>query len=161
MIEPALWQRMQRFSAGGSEGWRVIQEAKVVPVHPAAHVAAPVEPLVVALPLPPPGTLATQEVRLAAVRGGGHVVGVEWPVCCDRLAVLHFHNGAGETLDAALDAGILDDCLLREGAPAPSEDRAQWAEMMERVRKRKHSGEGMSVFRCAACGRLYGSWSMP
>jgi hypothetical protein len=114
-------------------------------------------------PAAPIGSPAEHEARLRATVGPGRVVGAHWPVCCGGLATLVVHHGAGES--TLLDEPSLTRCILRAAAEEsdPSFDAglAEWSALLESVRQRCHGGDGISLFRCRRCGRVYGSYSEP
>lgn len=115
--------------------------------------------------LAPTGSLQDHERLLHGTTGPGRVAGAHWPVCCDRLATLVFIHGAGTDADTLIERGSIGGCLLASVIDAiglPREDAmADWGALAERIRRRKHSGEGVTLFHCRACHRLYGSYSEP
>jgi hypothetical protein len=159
MFEPRLWESLQRRRAPGEN--HPVQDFVVVQVDERARSLAPTVPLPNDLALPPQAPLEEQERLLAGVQGGGRIAGLEWPVCCDRLAVLHFHQGTGETLLPALEAGVLDACILSGGQLAADDERATWRETLDLFRRHRHGGDGLALLRCAACARVYGAWVIP
>jgi hypothetical protein len=91
---------------------------------------------------------------------------VVWPVCCERLTTLVMDQGGGmalEQLEAA--AGPLDDALTDAARgyhqDGPKAARVDWAKALDGVRSGRHGGDGLVVFHCRVCGRLYGSWCEP
>ncbi len=159
MFEPRLWESWQRRSALGET--RPVQDFVVVRVDDRARELAPRVSLPDDAVLPPRAPLEEQEELLSRVEGGGRIAGVEWPVCCDRLAVLRFHQGTGETLVPALEAGELDACLLSEGRLAADDERAIWSQTLDSFRRHRHGGDGLALLRCGVCARVYGSWVIP
>lgn len=161
MFAPDLWSALQRRAGAADRDNPVVTDCAVVPVTAAARAQAPVVRLSEQVPAPPPGDLPAHRAALSAVRGAGHVAGIDWPVCCGRLAVLHFLHGGGASLDGAIDAALLDGCVLGGGDVAAPAERGRWADRMGLVRKRRHGGDGMALLRCADCARVYGAWAIP
>lgn len=160
-IADSLWMAWQRRATDADRTRPIVNDCLVIPVSDddrarAARLGGDGKDL------PPAGTVATHEQLLFGTHGAGRVVGGHWPVCCDRLATLIFIHGAGEEGNAVIDSGRADGCLLAsvaEEAGQPLADAvADWNTLLKRVREHRHSGEGISLFHCRACGRVYGSY---
>lgn len=116
-------------------------------------------------PVPPPGPLAEQVQRLAATPAASGVRAPIWPLCCDRLATLTNHQGDGVPLEVIEDEiGPLDGGFLVETLSSNSGGRTgpQLADAMKRgyheslSELREHGvAEGLVIFQCRACGRVY------
>lgn len=157
----ATWNR----NAGPADAARaIVRDTVVLPASEAERTRAPVLDAR-SEAIPPAGGLAQHEEALGRTRGAGRVAGTFWPVCCDRLATLAFHHGAGRSLDSLLDSGRLAESLLdaaaAEASLSTAAARADWAGLLDRIRSGRHSGEGVSLFRCRSCGRVYGAYSEP
>jgi len=161
MFESGLWSALQRRANDADRNNPTVTDFAVVQVTDAARAHAPIIPRAEQVAVSPPGGPQTHESALSAVRGAGHVAGIDWPVCCNRLAVLHFLHGGGNSLDDAIEAGLLDDCVLSGGDVAAPAERKLWSEQMALIRRKRHGGDGMALLRCAACARVYGAWVTP
>jgi hypothetical protein len=159
-----VWAAWNRHATPADAGERIVHGGLVGPVSESdrarAHRLASD-----AGALPPVGTLAAQERRLSETLGAGSVQGAHWPLCCDRLTTLVFLHGAGIDGLVLIDRGGARGCLLASVAQAAGQalDEALtgWDALVEQVRRRRHSGEGMALFHCRACGRVYGAYAEP
>ncbi len=119
----------------------------------------------------PPGEPSTSAPPLESLRhlllgttGPFQLHNPLWPVCCNTLGTLVNSQGRGTpltTLEA--QAGPLDQAYLENelagwggaGAdPTPYFERG-WSEILEGIRERSHTGQGINLFRCARCDRHY------
>lgn len=166
-ISDKIWRAWERlYSRSGSEARRPIENALVTPVSPDDRRRAHVLPLESPATQESANSTSSLNDRLARTLIPGRVSGVRWPSCCDRLAVLVYHHGAGEEFDLLeARAGRLDDILLEshtEDEHRPLMQLLQeWAALLEQIRRRRHSGESVDMFQCSNCGRLYGAYSEP
>lgn len=114
--------------------------------------------------LPPRGELPGQLRRLLATPGRGSIMRANWPLCCERLATLISAQGDADALaDIEARAGSLDLAHLEmemsawggKRPGAQQEAAAGWAGILGCIRTGEHSGEGINVFQCRDCGRLF------
>lgn len=116
--------------------------------------------------IPPAGSLDEHEALLDSTRGVGFIGSVRWPVCCHRLATLIMNCGGGIELGKLeAETGPLDDALLEAHVSDGRDPRAvvfrDWAEFLRQMRLGRHSGDGINMFQCRQCGRVYGAYSEP
>jgi len=113
--------------------------------------------------IPPTGSLAEQRARLLKTPGGGQIKSAVWPVCCDRLGTLISCQQNDALAGIEQVAGPLDRAFLAEELNSwggPNADVSSfrdhgWREVLSRMRTGAHSGMGINIFQCRACGRLY------
>ncbi len=102
---------------------------------------------------------------LAEATGPVRVRGVLWPVVEGRLAVLVFLNGRGQGYYPLIEDGTLDsrvtDATAEENGQTHSEALEDWSELLDKFRRRRHSGEGVALFRCSLSGRVFGTYALP
>ena len=82
--------------------------------------------------------------------------GGRWPHCCDRLTVLV--GAPPRTQELAVWEGLvgrLDESLTGEPAPSPEARRA-WSAELALIRAGGMPTQGVNLFTCSACGRVYG-----
>lgn len=112
--------------------------------------------------VPSEGTLETHECALRSTPGNGSLSWVRWPICCSRLSTLLSIDTLPELED---QVGPLDECLLEAHALDGPDDRAttfrDWASTLEQIRQKPHLSDGVCLFQCRNCGRLYGSYCAP
>jgi len=114
--------------------------------------------------VPPAGTIDQQRTRLAQTPGRGKIHSPVWPYCCERLATVIACQGGRAELAAIegasgpLDRAYLDGELDTWGGPGADRSafKAQgWGAVLAGMREGTHSGEGISIYCCRACGRVY------
>lgn len=116
-------------------------------------------------PAPPPGSLMEHVQLLATTPAASGVRAPIWPICCGRLATLVNHQGDGVPLEeiegetGPLDGGFLMGPTSRHSG---GKNDAQLADVMRRSyheslsELREHGvAEGLVIFQCRACGRVY------
>lgn len=118
----------------------------------------------------PEGDRDAQHARLLGTPGAGSINSPVWPWCCRRLATLVSRHGGGDALArieahaGALDRAYLDAELRSWGGPEADIEgyrKLGWSGVLEQMRSGEHSGEGINVFHCRACGRVYVASSGP
>lgn len=115
---------------------------------------------------PSSSNLADHEALLETTRGQGYVGQVRWPVCCDRLATLIMSSGTGHDLrEIEREAGNLNNALLEshveDGGGDLPELLQDWSTNLAEIRSGRHAGDGVNLFWCRVCGRVYGAYSEP
>ncbi len=113
--------------------------------------------------MPPTGTIDEQRERLLTTPGAGQIKSAIWPVCCDRLGTLISCQQNDLVAEIEASAGPLDRAFLCEelnswggpNADVESFRDAGWSEVLGRMRSGAHSGMGINIFQCRACGRIY------
>ena len=122
------------------------------------HRRAKVAPVPAGALVPPPGTLGEHATLLDSTTGSGYLRSVRWPVCCDRLTTLRPCD-----LELERATGPLDDALTdAHGADGDLDElRGRWRDTLAQKRAGKHGGDGMELFQCRTCGRVYGATSRP
>jgi hypothetical protein len=141
------------------EELRPIHERTLTVVSAADRERAPVGAVPADAELPPVRTLDGHEKLLDSTHGGGFINLVRWPVCCRRLGTLLSN---GELNDIEAEVGPLDNSLIEaaiEDYLPPDRESAFrcWAVELAQVRGGRSGGDGMALFQCRSCGRIYGS----
>jgi len=157
--------RLARLGFGG----RPIQGPELIPVTPRDQARAPVLPIPKNAPVPPTLDFVSALRALIQTAGPGQIRTPVWPQCCQRLATLVFRQGKGTplvTLEAQgpLDQAYLEGELSTWGGAAA--DRARllatgWREVLAMMRAGSHHGQGIHIYQCRACGRVYVASSGP
>jgi hypothetical protein len=118
--------------------------------------------------VPDAGTPWEMERMLDSTPGTGYIGSVLWPACCGRLSTLIRESPDAEMLGAVeKETGPLDDALLAAETGASGVLRREhtayqgWVETLALIRHGKHFGDGINLFQCRACGRVYGAQSEP
>lgn len=127
---------------------------------------APIVAVASNLQIPPEGTLEQHRALLDSTRGGGYIGWVRWPICCRRLCTLIMAGGGRNRLESIeANTGPLDQVLLLDhAADEPGSWDAilhNWADQLRQIRIGKHGGDGVNLFQCRNCGRVYGAYSEP
>ena len=87
-----------------------------------------------------------------------------WPICCSQLAVLLSSQGKGislkdlESENGPLDQAFLENELKTWGGPKAKLEEyfsQGWSGILAEIREGAHSGQGINIFRCENCKRLY------
>lgn len=116
------------------------------------------------VPLPPPGRVTELAGLLASTPPSVGVRHPVWPVCCSRLATLINHDGDGVPLDRIeSETGPLDRAFLAQDLRSNWDCRTdeQLADAMSRGygeslhALREGAVEGLVIFQCRSCGRIY------
>ena len=100
---------------------------------------------------------------LLATPGSGSINSAVWPLCCAALAMLIWRQGGRKDLLAiearcgALDMAFLEGELASWGGSGSNDEFQEhgWHDILELMRRGDHSGEGMNIFQCRGCARLY------
>ena len=118
-------------------------------------------------PPPPAGTLEEHRARLESTPGLGYLSSVHWPVCCERLGTLISESGSLDLELLEREAGSLDRVLTEGHLPPGTSDgerfarEGTWQRTLAKMRAGTHSGDGVALFQCRACGRIYGAYCHP
>ena len=103
------------------------------------------------LPIPNENSATDRHALLATPDVAAFWNGVQWPVCCSRLAVLVIVNPTQPELQQIeATVGTLDDASLGD------KNRTVWREALAAVRAAEESHIGVNLFHCRHCGGLYG-----
>jgi hypothetical protein len=152
-----------------------ITEPEVIVVTDADRARAPVGRPLSFGPAPEPGTVDELRRRLLSTprlsnRGTECAT---WPVCCQRLSTLIWNEGMGPSLAELEAAGPLDRAYLEEeirtgwGSPEAVAQglREGYGPALRALRSKPGffallfgavaGGDGINVFQCRTCGRLY------
>jgi hypothetical protein len=87
-----------------------------------------------------------------------------WPVCCSRLATLFWDQGAGPSFEeieretGPLDRAYLEGELRQSSKPLEEARRLLepgYQETLGTIREKRHGGDGILLFQCRACFRVY------
>lgn len=114
--------------------------------------------------VPPPGRVDELAQLLASTPPSVGVRHPTWPVCCNRLATLINHDGDGVPLDRIeCETGPLEHAFLAQDLRSNWDCRTdeQLADAMssgygESLRAlREGAVEGLVIFQCRSCGRIY------
>ncbi len=127
---------------------------------------APIMPVPPDVLVPPQGTLLEHEKLLNGTTGGGYIGMVRWPICDERLTTLLMESGSGIHLaDIESQTGPLDQALLEVYTIDTTDTQdivyRDWANKLQQMRLRKYGGDGINIFHCRTCGRIYGAYSEP
>lgn len=115
-------------------------------------------------PVPPPGRVKELAQLLASTPPSVGVRHPVWPVCCSRLATLINHDGDGVELEKIeSETGPLDRAFLAQDLRSNWDCRSdeQLADTMRRgygeslEQLREGGVEGLVIFQCRSCGRVY------
>jgi hypothetical protein len=118
-------------------------------------------------PLPVRGTLEQHGALLASTPGLGYFSTVRWPVCCERLSTLISDGGTLDLRALERVAGSLDHALTEAHLPPGAADEERfareggWTRTLAEMRAGEHGGDGIALFECRACGRVYGAYCHP
>lgn len=102
--------------------------------------------------------------QLQALRlSSGGVLDPSWPMCCGRLATLINQEGYGRTIASIeaetgpLDLAFMEMEIWHDWAPLDQDalDSAFASGYGELFRELEGSSQGVLVFQCRACGRIY------
>jgi hypothetical protein len=84
-----------------------------------------------------------------------------WPWCCERLGTLVEHHLKSEGLAIIeKECGPLEKAYLeREIASWPkdkqNESSTVWTPILQQIRQGRHEGQGVNIFACRLCQRVY------
>lgn len=102
---------------------------------------------------------------LAQATGPVRVSGALWPVAEGRLTTLVFLQGRGERSFPLIDDGTFDTCLTdataRQNGQTHAEALRDWQDVLDRIRRKRHSGEGIALFQCSVSGHVFGTYVLP
>lgn len=142
-----------------------IEHPELIPVEAEDLERAPRAPVLQGVPVPQPGSVAELVQQLATTPPASGVRSPSWPMCCGRLATLINHQGDGlpiERIEA--QTGPLDRAFfvgdLRSNWNCKTEDELAgarergYAENLSALRE-NGTVEGLVIFQCRACGRVY------
>lgn len=102
--------------------------------------------------------------QLQALRlSSGGVLDPSWPMCCGRLATLINQEGHGRTIanieseTGPLDLAFMEMEIWHDWAPLDQAalDSAFASGYSELFRELEGSSQGVLIFQCRACGRIY------
>ena len=116
-------------------------------------------------PSPPRGTIEEHERHLARTPPSVGIRSPTWPICCDQLTTLVNHQGEGTPLEQIeTETGALDHAFLVEdlrqnwncktGPELAEAMRRGYGESLKCLRE-DGVAEGIAVYQCRACGRVY------
>jgi hypothetical protein len=161
-LNPAGYAARRAALVGPALGTAVVRPS-VIPVTDDDRDRAPVLPEPRGA-VPPAGTVDEQLRRLRDTPGSGRIHSPVWPYCCERLATLIACQDGGERLaEIEASAGPLDRAFLDgelDGWGGPGADRAAlerqgWSAVLAGMRDGTHTGQGIAIYCCRACGRVY------
>jgi hypothetical protein len=115
----------------------------------------------------PAGDLQAHAALLESTPGVGYFAVVYWPVCCERLTTLISDGGTLDVVELEREVGSLDHVLTEVHLPPGSSDgerfnsEGAWLRTLAAMRARKLSGDGIALFQCRSCGRVYGAYHHP
>ncbi|MEZ4270279.1 MAG: hypothetical protein R3C68_02215 [Myxococcota bacterium] len=131
---------------------------------------APVAPIPEGVQPSPRGTLASLRKLLQSLPGPQSIRSAVWPICCGRLGTLISRQGGRKQL-AHIEsiAGPLDQAYLEReiddwGGPETDTQTLKdkgWSDVLAGIRRGEHSGQGVNIFQCRGCGRVYVASSGP
>lgn len=161
-ISDELWDFAAARAAPEDFTYSIAEDCEAVEVSADDLSRAPV----VGLPGERPVPLDPDPARLLAeATGPVRVRGALWPVVEGRLAVLVFLDGRGQVYHPLIKDGTLDSCVTDATGEVNGQTRAEaleeWSQLLDKVRRRKHSGEGVALFRCSLSGRVFGTYVLP
>lgn len=164
-IADSVWRRLYRPLGAHRVAPRpVVVRPELIAVEDSDRERAPTLARAANERLPPAGALEAQRRRLLQLKGSGGIHAPVWPVCCERLATLISAQGGKEVLDAIesqagpLDRAFLDAELRSWGGPEADVDafrRVGWSDVLAGIRRGEHTGQGVNIFHCRACERVY------
>jgi len=116
------------------------------------------------VPVPPAGDWQAQLERLKNTPGRTSARRAVWPYCCERLATLLSCQGKGDSLNeieamaGSLDRAFLEGEINRWGGPSSDREALRatgWRGVLGELRMGVHSGTGINIFQCRACGAVF------
>jgi hypothetical protein len=163
---PAPWiaDEVWRYQPRGLLPVGGVVQPEIVAATEGDRARVPKAPVPKGAELPPEGTSQQQRDRLLATPGPTRIRTPVWPMCCERLAVLVAHRptsvrlGELEAVAGALDQAYLESELASWGSPGADRNALLargWGEVLALVRGGQHDGEGLAIYQCRACGRMY------
>lgn len=161
-ISDAVWQQRHQWERFGNlrgpedtEG--PLLDAETYVVSATERAAAPV----VAFPRPPAvprdvdPTVGDRLLRQTP-EIGAFFRAARWPVCCQSMTVLRLVQPTTAELVGFERAGSPLDAAV-----VPPAHREGWALELGSIRAGGRAVNGVNVFHCAVCGRVYGVYSVP
>lgn len=142
-----------------------IEHPDLIPVEAEDLDRAPHATVPQGVPVPQPGSFTELVQQLATTPPASGVRSPCWPLCCGRLATLINHQGDGLPIEQIeVQTGPLDRAFLvgdlRSNWGCKSEDeladamKRGYGESLSELREDGMS-EGLVIFQCRACGRVY------
>ena len=163
-LADSVWRRLQPFQTRWLVGSVLVRSPTLTSANGQDHERVPRLSLKPGLPVPPEMKAQPALRALATMTGPSMICQPVWPYCCNRLATLiSWQGGAADLTRIEQEAGPLDQAFLAEefaswGGGAEEQERfyqAGWSEVLAMMRSGRHSGQGVNIFQCRACGRIY------